>query len=100
MNKTELARKIYQTSNIQGEFLLRSGQISNYYFDKYLFEADPVLLKEIAIHMKAMLPAEFDSMAGLEMGGIPLATALALETGNKTLFVRKEAKEIWHLQTG
>ena len=93
MNKTELARKIYQTSNIQGEFLLRSGQISNYYFDKYLFEADPILLKEIAIHMKEMLPTEFDSMAGLEMGGIPLATALALETGHKTLFVRKEAKK-------
>ncbi|KAA3659802.1 MAG: orotate phosphoribosyltransferase [Chloroflexi bacterium] len=92
MHKTELAKRIYQTSSIQGEFLLRSGQISTVYFDKYLFESDPHLLKEIAIHLQSLLPKSFDAMAGLEMGGIPLATALALETGHKTLFVRKEAK--------
>jgi len=92
MHKAELAKRIYQTSSIRGEFLLRSGQISNVYFDKYLFESDPHLLKEIAIHLQTLLPEGFDAMAGLEMGGIPLATALSLETGHKTLFVRKEAK--------
>ena len=31
-------------------------------------------------------------LAGLEMGGIPVATALSLDTGLPALFVRKEAK--------
>ena len=34
----------------------------------------------------------FESIAGLEMGGIPIATTLALKTGASQLFVRKKAK--------
>ncbi|HID22117.1 MAG TPA: orotate phosphoribosyltransferase, partial [Planctomycetaceae bacterium] len=34
-----------------------------------------------------------DVLAGLEMGGIPLATAISLETGLEACFVRKKAKE-------
>ena len=48
MDRNELGMKIYNSSHITGEFLLRSGQISNEYFDKYKFESDPVLLKAIA----------------------------------------------------
>lgn len=32
-------------------------------------------------------------LAGLEMGGIPVATALSLKTGIPVIFVRKKAKE-------
>lgn len=32
-------------------------------------------------------------LAGLEMGGIPVATALSLQTGIPVVFVRKEAKK-------
>lgn len=42
--------------------------------------------------MKALVPADTTKLAGLEMGGIPLATVLSLETGLPSLFVRKEAK--------
>ena len=93
MTRTELGKKIYETSHITGEFLLRSGQISNEYFDKYKFESDPVLLDEIANHMKAFVPESSEILAGLEMGGIPLATALSFKTGIPTVFVRKKAKE-------
>ena len=34
-----------------------------------------------------------DALAGLEMGGIPIATVLSLKTGIRALFVRKKAKE-------
>ena len=37
--RTALARRIYETAHITGEFTLRSGAKSNEYFDKYLFEA-------------------------------------------------------------
>jgi orotate phosphoribosyltransferase len=93
MNRTQLAGKIHKASRLTGTFLLRGGQTSNEYFDKYLFEADPALLSEIASHMDSLIPVETQVLAGLEMGGIPVATALSLNTGIKVCFVRKKAKE-------
>jgi len=93
MTKKELGTAIYNVSHITGEFLLRSGNISNEYFDKYLFESNPQLLQEIALQMKDNLPDEFDMLAGLEVGGIPIATALSFVTGKPVIFVRKKAKE-------
>jgi orotate phosphoribosyltransferase len=89
----ELAKRIYDVSHITGEFILRSGVTSNEYFDKYLFEADPELLKDIVVAMKDLLPEDIDALAGLEMGGIPVATMLSQVTGLPALFVRKKAKE-------
>ena len=93
MTREELARRIYEVSNLQGEFTLRSGVVANRYFDKYCFEADPVLLAEIATAMASMIPPGVEALAGLEMGGIPLVTALSRQTGLPALFVRKQAKE-------
>ncbi len=93
MNRIQLAKSIYDASHLTGKFLLRSGQYSNEYFDKYLFESDPELLKEIASHMESLIPSGSAVLAGLEMGGIPVATALSLNTGVKACFVRKKAKE-------
>ncbi len=92
MSKTELAQEIYRISNLKGEFKLRSGRAAKEYFDKYLFESDPVILKQIALHLARLIPNEFDFLAGLEMGGIPIATALSLELDKPILFVRKKAK--------
>jgi orotate phosphoribosyltransferase len=33
-----------------------------------------------------------EALAGLQLGGVPLATALSLRTGLPALFVRKRAK--------
>lgn len=93
MTKKELAQKIYEVSHLTGEFKLRSGQVSNQYFDKYRFESQPDILREIAKQMKALVPPETEILAGLEMGGIPIATALSLETGIPCAFVRKKAKD-------
>lgn len=92
MTKAELAKKIYDVAHLTGEFKLRSGQVSNEYFDKYRFEARPEILREIAKQMAPLIPAGTEVLAGLEMGGIPIATALSLETGIPCVFVRKEAK--------
>ena len=93
MDRAELAGKIFQTSHLTGTFTLRSGQISNEYFDKYLFESDPVLLADIADQMSELIPEGTEILAGLEMGGIPVATALSLQTSIPAVFVRKKAKE-------
>lgn len=93
MTRQKLAKKIYEVAHLTGEFKLRSGQISNEYFDKYRFEARPELLREIAKQMAPLIPPGTEVLAGLEMGGIPIATALSLETGLPCAFVRKEAKD-------
>jgi orotate phosphoribosyltransferase len=93
MERKELAKEIYRVSHLEGTFQLRSGQISNEYFDKYLFESNPKLLKEIAIQMKSFIPRETEILAGLEIGGIPIATALSLETALPLIMVRKKAKD-------
>lgn len=92
MTHQELANRIYEICHLKGDFLLRSGQRSNEYFDKYRFESQPLILKEIAKQMKKLIPAGTEILAALEMGGIPVGTALSLETGIPCVFVRKEAK--------
>lgn len=88
-----LARRVYEACHLTGSFRLRSGQVSDEYFDKYLFEAQPALLREVAGAMVALLPAECDVLAGMELGGIPIATVMSQLTGLPTVFVRKQAKE-------
>jgi orotate phosphoribosyltransferase len=88
-----LARDIDARCRLTGEFTLRSGQVASEYFDKYLFETDPVLLARVAAQMEGLLPADVDLLGGLEMGGIPIVTALSARTGLPALFVRKQAKE-------
>lgn len=93
MTHQQLAKKVYEVCHLTGEFKLRSGQISKEYFDKYRFESQPELLKEIAKQMASLVPVGTQVLAGLEMGGIPVATALSLETGLPVCFVRKAAKD-------
>jgi orotate phosphoribosyltransferase len=88
-----LARRIRERSHLTGEFRLRSGQVSGEYFDKYRFESDPALLREVAGELVALLPADAEAVAGLELGGIPLATMVSQLSGLPALFVRKEAKD-------
>lgn len=93
MTQDQLAKEVYKISYLRGEFKLRSGQVSNEYFDKYRFESQPRLLAAIANEMKSLIPAGTEILAGLEMGGIPVATALSLATGIPVVFVRKKAKD-------
>lgn len=92
MTRERLARRIRNRSRLKGEFVLRSGATSTEYFDKYMFEADPPLLWDIAEAMKSLVPDDVDALAGLELGGVPLAVVLSQVTGLPTRFVRREAK--------
>jgi orotate phosphoribosyltransferase len=90
--RTDLAGRIHAAAHLTGEFILRSGVVSNEYFDKYRFESDPALLRAIAEAMAPLVPPRIDALAGLELGGVPLATMLSQVTGLPAVFVRKEAK--------
>lgn len=84
--------RIEEVCLLHGEFKLRSGTIAEKYFDKYLFESDPKLLNEVAGALMPLVPDDIDFLAGMELGGIPIATALSLSTGIPQVFVRKERK--------
>lgn len=92
MTERTLADDIRAIASLEGEFRLRSGQISSRYFDKYRFESDPLILQRIAARMVTLLPPGTEILAGLELGGVPIATAMSLATGLPVIFVRKEAK--------
>jgi orotate phosphoribosyltransferase len=77
---------------LEGEFRLRSGAVSGEYFDKYLFESDPALLRAVGEALVSLLPRDVDAVAGLELGGVPLATMVSQLSGLPALFVRKAPK--------
>jgi orotate phosphoribosyltransferase len=87
-----LAVRVYAAAHLTGTFVLRSGRKADHYFDKYRFESDPSLLREIVDALVALVPPAVEGLAGLELGGVPLATMLSSATGLPAFFVRKEPK--------
>ena len=88
-----LPSRIRACAKLNGSFVLRSGMVTDTYFDKYQFEADPKLLKDIAQSLSGLVPAGTEVLAGLEMGGIPIVTMLSQVTGLPAAFIRKEPKD-------
>ena len=92
MDRTDLARAIYQRAHLTGAFKLRSGTTASEYFDKYRFESEPRLLRAIADALVGIMPPGAELLAGLELGGVPHSTMLSKLTGQPAVFVRKQAK--------
>lgn len=93
MHRLELGRRIYDASHLTGDFDLRSGRRSNTYFDTYQFEGRPDILKELIIPMSTLIPYGTEVLAGIELGGVPIATVLSLHTGIPMAIVRPSRKE-------
>ncbi len=92
VERTALAGRIAAVAERHGTFTLRSGATATRYFDKYRFESDPVLLAAVAEQLVPLVPGDCEVLAGLELGGVPVATALSAATGLPAVFVRKQAK--------
>ena len=92
MERRLLANRLKAACGLTGHFVLRSGEVSDFYFDKYLFEAVPELLAAVAELAAPLVPEDTEILAGLELGGVPISTALSLRTGIPQVLVRKEAK--------
>ncbi|RXA16220.1 orotate phosphoribosyltransferase [Methanosarcina sp. MSH10X1] len=76
-----------------GDFTLASGKKSKYYIDIKKASTDPKTLKLIArqaaFRIKQM---DVNIVAGVELGGVPLATAVSMEADLPLLIVRKAVK--------
>ncbi|HEX5451093.1 MAG TPA: orotate phosphoribosyltransferase [Candidatus Limnocylindrales bacterium] len=90
---TELARDVVGAAYLRGDFVLSSGARSRYYFDKYLFETKPGILRRLASFLAELVPPGTDRIAGTELGAVALATALSLETGLPFVIARKGSKD-------
>ncbi|MFT4198866.1 MAG: orotate phosphoribosyltransferase [Pseudoxanthomonas sp.] len=83
-----------------GEFTLKSGRLSPYFFNAGRFDSGAALAELAACYADAVDAAgvEFDLLFGPAYKGIPLATALACEYARRgrdlaVAFNRKEAKD-------
>ena len=90
--KEALARDLVAASYLKGDFILRSGKRSNRYFDKFLFETEPELLKRIGAQLATLVPKDTQRLASPELGAVLLGGAVSMETGLPLLLVRKEPK--------
>jgi orotate phosphoribosyltransferase len=87
-----LARELVKASYLKGDFVLRSGKRSDRYFDKFLFETDPLLLRRLGKHLANLVPKETQRLAAPELGAVLLGGVVSMETGLPLVLVRKEPK--------
>ncbi len=99
-DRLQLAERIAEASLLRGTFTLRSGRTSSYYLDKYRFSTRPEVLGPLArmfaerlALVERDLGRRAERLAGAELGGVPLVTAVALETGRPCVLVRNARKD-------
>ncbi|HEX3508672.1 MAG TPA: orotate phosphoribosyltransferase [Candidatus Dormibacteraeota bacterium] len=88
----DLGSDLVKASYLKGDFVLRSGKRSNRYFDKFLFETDPALLRRLGRQLALLVPKETQRLAAPELGAVLLGGAVSMESGLPLLLVRKEPK--------
>ena len=91
----ELGRRLLETALLEGEFTLRSGKTSRWYLDKYRFETDPELLRELGERLADATRAaepDVDRLAGPALGAVALAASAAMASGLPFIIVRGETK--------
>ena len=93
---SDLADRIRAVAYLEGDFVLRSGRRSSFYLDKYRFETQPELLREIGELLAARI-AEVEPaavrIAGPELGAVALAASASMASGKPFLIVRGAAKD-------
>jgi orotate phosphoribosyltransferase len=95
MTDDELKAAILEHAYLEGEFVLRSGRTSTYYLDKYRFETQPEVLRELGKRLAGAAAAHEPDAVRLAcpvLGAVVLASAASLESGLPFVIVRDEAK--------
>jgi orotate phosphoribosyltransferase len=96
MTNERLGRLLVERALLEGDFVLRSGKRSSWYFDKYRFETEPEALRAVGEGLaEAVRKFEPDAvrLAGPALGGVALAASASLTSGLPFIIVRGEAKE-------
>ncbi len=89
----QLGQDIVATAYLKGDFLLSSGRRSNYYFDKYLFETEPSILRRLGRYLAQLVAPGTQRIGAPELGAVMLGAAVSMELGLPMVIVRKDSKE-------
>lgn len=95
MGKTEVKEALIRAGCLlHGTFKLSSGKTSNVYVDVRRLYSHPVELKVVVAELTELIKQlNCDYVAGVESGGIPLATLCSYTLGKPLVYVRKKPKE-------
>jgi len=87
-----IAKLLLESGAVEfGDFVLASAARSPYYIDIKVATTNPTILAAIG---KAVAEGwDFDTVAGVAVGGIPIAVAVSLASGRPYAIVRKEEKD-------
>ena len=93
MDHAALAARVKAVALLEGDFTLRSGKKSKFYFDKYLFETQPDVLEAMGREIAQRLPPGTQRIAGPELGAVALAAAASLASRIPFFIVRNAKKD-------
>ena len=91
-----LAELLVEHALLEGDFILRSGRRSTYYLDKYRFETQPELLRQLGVRLAEAaveVEPEVVRLAGPALGAVALAASAAMASDLPFIIVRGETKE-------
>lgn len=86
----ELRQDIVRAALVEGTFVLAAGTTRRFYFDKYLFETRPAILRRLSRFISQLVPAGTDRLAAPTLGAVPLGTAVSLELGLPLVIIRMD----------
>ncbi len=88
-----LRKIIVERALTRGDYMLAGGGRSDYYIDKFSLFSDPLILRRIArLFTPVIAEINPDLIAGTELGGVVIATAVSQMSGLPMLAVRKKPK--------
>jgi len=96
VTRDELGALLVERALLEGDFVLRSGRRSSWYLDKYRFETEPAILRELGTALAAAVEeCEPDAvrLAGPALGAVALAASAAMASELPFIIVRGETKE-------
>lgn len=86
----ELRADVVRAAYVEGDFVFSGGLRRGYYFDKYLLETRPAILRRLARFLAELVPRETERLAAPALGAVALGTAISLELGLPLVIVRPE----------
>jgi orotate phosphoribosyltransferase len=89
---SELRDDIVRAAYVEGDFVLTGGLRRSYYFDKYLFETRPAILRRLGRFLADLVPRDTDRLAAPALGAVALGTAVSLELGLPLVIVRPDSE--------